>query len=76
MQMIMPYIMKERHDSMNMYEDTFNCEPWDIYIKEKEDKIFNLGRFFIPKEQDNPMVRNRSRDNVGRQETTPGFDRP
>jgi len=23
MQMIMPYIMKERSDSMNMYEDTF-----------------------------------------------------
>ena len=35
MQMIMPYIMKTRTDSMNMYEDSFACEPWDAYIKEK-----------------------------------------
>ena len=35
MQMIMPYIMKTRTDSMNMYEDTFACEPMDAYIKEK-----------------------------------------
>ncbi len=33
---IMPYIMKTRTDSMNMYDDTFNCEVWDSYIKEKE----------------------------------------
>lgn len=47
MQMIMPYIMKERHDSMNMYEDTFNCEPWDIYIKEKEAEGIKLGYMHI-----------------------------
>lgn len=34
-QQIMPYIMKTRNDSMNMYEDTFACEPMDAYIKEK-----------------------------------------
>lgn len=35
MQQIMPYILKTRTDSMNMYEDTFACEPLDAYIKEK-----------------------------------------
>lgn len=35
MQQIMPYIMKTRVDSMNMYEDTFECGPIDDYIKEK-----------------------------------------
>ena len=35
MQKIMPYIMRTRTDSMNMYEDTFACEPMDEYIKEK-----------------------------------------
>ena len=35
-QKIMPYIMKTRTDSMNMYDDTFDCEVWDAYIKEKE----------------------------------------
>jgi len=35
MQQIMPYIMKTRTDSMNMYEDTFPCAPMDAYIKEK-----------------------------------------
>ena len=47
MQMIMPYIMKERSDSMNMYEDTFNCEPWDAYIKEKEAEGLKLGYMHI-----------------------------
>ena len=36
MQKIMPYVMTTRMDSMNMYEDTFPCEVWDKYIKEKE----------------------------------------
>lgn len=36
MQKIMPYVMTTRMDSMNMYEDTFTCEAWDKYIKEKE----------------------------------------
>ena len=35
-QKIMPYIMKTRTDSMNMYDDTFDCEAMDAYIKEKE----------------------------------------
>lgn len=35
MQQIMPYIMKTRTDSMNMYEDTFECNAMDVYIKEK-----------------------------------------
>ena len=35
MQQIMPYIMKTRSDSMNMYEDTFDCAPLDAYIKAK-----------------------------------------
>ena len=36
MQKIMPYVMKTRTDAMNMYEDTFHCDVWDKYIKEKE----------------------------------------
>ena len=47
MQMIMPYIMKTRSDSMNMYEDTFNCEPWDKYIKEKEAEGLKIGYMHI-----------------------------
>ena len=35
MQQIMPYILKTRTDSMNMFEDTFNREPLDAYIREK-----------------------------------------
>ena len=35
-QKIMPYIMKTRTDSMNMYDDVFDCEVWDSYIKEKD----------------------------------------
>lgn len=35
MEQIMPYIMKTRTDSMNMYDDTFDCGPMDDYIKEK-----------------------------------------
>lgn len=38
MDQIMPYILKKRYDSMNMYEDTFACEPWDAYIKEKAEQ--------------------------------------
>ena len=36
MQQIMPYIMKTRTDSMNMYEDVINCELMDAYIEEKK----------------------------------------
>lgn len=47
MQKIMPYIMKTRTDSMNMYEDTFACEPMDTYIKEKETQGIKLGYMHI-----------------------------
>lgn len=38
MEQIMPYILKRRYDSMNMFEDTLPCEPWDNYIKEKAEQ--------------------------------------
>lgn len=47
MQMIMPYIMKTRTDSMNMYEDTFPCEAMDAYIREKEAQGIKLGYMHI-----------------------------
>lgn len=47
MQMITPYIMKTRTDSMNMYEDTFTCEPMDAYIKEKEAEGIKLSYMHI-----------------------------
>lgn len=47
MQQIMPYIMKTRTDSMNMYEDTFACEAWDAYIKEKEAENIKLSYMHI-----------------------------
>ena len=47
MQMIMPYVMKTRTDSMNMYEDTFACEPMDAYIKEKAAEGINLSYMHI-----------------------------
>lgn len=47
MQQIMPYVMKTRTDSMNMYEDTFPCEVWDAYIKEKEAESIKLSYMHI-----------------------------
>lgn len=47
MQQIMPYIMKTRTDSMNMYEDTFACEPMDAYIKEKAEEGIKLSYMHI-----------------------------
>lgn len=38
MEKIIPYIMKERHDSMTMYEDNFDCAPLDAYIREKREQ--------------------------------------
>ena len=38
MQMIMPYVLRTRTDSMNMYEEGFNCEPLDAYIKAKAEE--------------------------------------
>ena len=47
MQQIMPYIMKTRTDSMNMYEDTFACEPMDAYIKAKAEEGIKLSYMHI-----------------------------
>lgn len=43
MQAIMPYIMKTRTDSMNMYEDTFACEAMDEYITKMKEQGIKLG---------------------------------
>ena len=43
LQLIMGSLMRERSDSMNMYEDTINCEPWDKYIKEKEEQGIKIN---------------------------------
>lgn len=47
LQKIMPYIMKTRTDSMNMYEDTFPCEPMDAYIAEKEKEGIKMSYMHI-----------------------------
>ena len=47
MQQIMPYIMKTRTDSMNMYEDTFDCAPLDAYIKQKAELGIHLNYMHI-----------------------------
>ena len=47
MQKIMPYIMKTRTDSMNMYQDTFACEAMDAYIKEKEAEGIKMSYMHI-----------------------------
>ena len=47
MQKIMPYIMKTRTDSMNMYEDTFDCKPMDMYIKAKAEEGLKLSYMHI-----------------------------
>ena len=47
MQQIMPYIMKTRTDSMNMYEDTFACGPMDDYIKAKAAEGIKLSYMHI-----------------------------
>ncbi len=46
-QKIMPYIMKTRTDSMNMYDDTFDCAVMDAYIKEKEAEGLKLSYMHI-----------------------------
>lgn len=46
-QKIMPYIMKTRTDSMNMYDDFFDCEVWDSYIKEKEAEGIKMSYMHI-----------------------------
>lgn len=47
LQLITGALMKRRYDSMNMYEDTINCESWDNYIKEKEAEGIKLGYMHI-----------------------------
>lgn len=47
LQLITSYVMKKRYDAMNMYEDTFPCEVWDTYIKEKEAENIKLGYMHI-----------------------------
>ena len=47
MEQIMPYIMKTRTDSMNMYDDTFDCAPMDDYIKEKAEQGIELNYMHI-----------------------------
>lgn len=47
MQLITGFLMKKRYDSMIMYEDTFDCEAWDCYIKEKEAQGIKMGYMHI-----------------------------
>lgn len=47
MQLITGFLMKKRYDSMNMYEDTINCETWDRYIREKTEQGINIGYMHI-----------------------------
>lgn len=46
-QLITGFLMKKRYDSMNMYEDSFDCEAWDRYIKEKEVQGIKMGYMHI-----------------------------
>lgn len=46
-QLITGFLMKKRYDAMTMYEDSFNCEAWDTYIKEKEAQGIKLGYMHI-----------------------------
>ena len=47
MQQIMPYILKKRYDSMNLYEDVFACEPMDAYIRKKADEGIKITYMHI-----------------------------
>ncbi len=47
MQKIMPYVMRTRTDSMNMYEDTFACKPMDMYIRAKAEEGLKLSYMHI-----------------------------
>lgn len=44
---IMPYIMKARNDSMNMYEEPIPCHGMDAYIKEKKEQGIHLDYMHI-----------------------------
>ncbi len=47
MEKIIPYIMKHRYDSMNMYEDHFDCAPLDAYIEEKREQGIKINYMHI-----------------------------
>ncbi len=47
MEKIIPYIMKHRYDSMNMYEDYFDCAPLDAYIEEKREQGIKINYMHI-----------------------------
>lgn len=47
LQKIMPYIMKTRTDSMNMYEEPIPCDGMDKYIKEKAEQGIRLSYMHI-----------------------------
>lgn len=47
MQLITGFLMKKRYDSMNLYEDTINCEAWDQYIREKTEQGIKIGYMHI-----------------------------
>lgn len=46
-QKIMPYIMKTRTDSMNMFEDEIDCASLDEYIKEKANDGIKMSYMHI-----------------------------
>ena len=47
MEKIIPFIMKERNDSMNMYEEYFDCGPMDAYIREKKEQGIKITYMHI-----------------------------
>ena len=47
MEKIIPYIMKERHDSMTMYEEMLDCAPMDAYIREKREQGIKITYMHI-----------------------------
>lgn len=47
MQLITCFLMKKRYDSMTMYEEAFNCETWDSYIREKAEQGIKIGYMHI-----------------------------
>ncbi len=46
-QKIVPYIMKTRTDSMNMFEESIACEGMDVYIEKKAQEGLPLGYLHI-----------------------------
>lgn len=46
-QRIIPYIMKTRTDSMNMFEESVSCQEMDAYIEKKKQEGVELGYLHI-----------------------------